>query len=76
MLFTMTYRDRQLVKQGYVEAGSEERAVELGKAWCDAAPGRKYISLRDAVLVRETAARIDDQRVVAMPVSPGVKSYK
>jgi hypothetical protein len=55
-LYTMTYRERQVVCQGMVEASTFEKAEELGRQYCEQSPQRKYIGMKDAVLIREGQA--------------------
>ena len=66
-LYTMSYKERQVQRQGLIEASSLERAEELGRGWCERAGGAMYIGVRDAVLVREEA--VQQQKPPEQPVS-------
>jgi hypothetical protein len=48
----MRYRDKMMVRTGMIEAGTIERAAELGKEYC-AGKSYKYLGMEDQVLVRE-----------------------
>lgn len=52
-LYTLTYKDKQLIKQGLVEASSLEMADKLGRDYCKEGSQRRYIGVRDAILLRE-----------------------
>jgi hypothetical protein len=52
-LYTLTYRQKQLVKTGFIEASSLQVAERLGRAYCLEQEGRRYIHIQDAILVRE-----------------------
>ncbi len=62
-IYTMTYRDGQVIKQGLIEASCAERAEELGRGWCLEGQKRRFINVRDAVLVRE---EVVDESAVPM----------
>jgi hypothetical protein len=56
MLFQMSYKDK-VQRTGFVEAGTLQKAEELGRKWCEGRDGVRFIGIRDAVLVREEAAK-------------------
>jgi hypothetical protein len=51
-LYNMNYKEKMVQRQGFIEASSIEKAEELGREWCRE-PGRMFISVKDAVLLRE-----------------------
>jgi hypothetical protein len=52
-LYTLVYKSKQMVRQGLIEASSLEAADKLGREYCMEGSQRRYISVVDAILVRE-----------------------
>ena len=52
-LYTFRYKEKQSQKQDLIEASSREKAEEMGIKYCADGTGRRFISVRDAVLLKE-----------------------
>jgi hypothetical protein len=66
-LFEMRYREGQIILTGLVEATTPERAEELGREYCARTSKRRFISVRDAVLVKEPVVEV-------VPAQPAKKA--
>lgn len=56
-LYLMHYKEAGGPKEGFVEATSLEKAEEVGREWCGKTNNRRFVLVRDAVLVREEAPK-------------------
>jgi hypothetical protein len=52
-LYTFRFKEKQIVQQQFIEASSLESAERLGRGYCGETGSRRYISVADAVLIRE-----------------------
>jgi hypothetical protein len=57
----MTYKDKQVVKSGLIEASSLQSADKLGREYCNSA-SRRFISVQAAILVKEEAPKIAEKK--------------
>ena len=69
-LYQLRYRYRMLVEDGFIEASSLEMAEKLGREWCSKDEKRRYISIRDTILVREDVP-IEKPADPVMPYNQG-----
>jgi hypothetical protein len=77
MLFQLTYKDGiQAAGSGFIEAGSLEKAEELGREWCKRSDKRRYISVRDAVLMREEAGERPQQPATVFTAERPMEAQK
>ena len=71
-LYQLTYKARQMVRSGFIEASSLEVADRLGREYCNEGSGRRYIGVVDAILLRENPVE-PVQQAIGEPKPTGGK---
>jgi hypothetical protein len=61
-LYTFRYKEKQSLKQDLIEASSLEVAERLGIGYCHEGTGRRFISVKDAVLLKEEVKVVEPQK--------------
>lgn len=70
--YALVYREDGLMRLGSeVEANDIGQAIEVARKWCTLKPGRKFVSIRDAVVA---TPEILDEKVQVEP--PGVDNFE
>jgi hypothetical protein len=72
-LYTFRFKEKQIVQQQFIEASSLESAERLGRGYCGETGSRRYISVADAVLIREGGPVVppaieDDDNDLGLPM--------
>jgi hypothetical protein len=66
ILYSMIYKDKQVVKSGLIEASSLQSADDLGRNYCNLA-SRRFISIQPAILVREESRNTVPEEMASVP---------
>jgi hypothetical protein len=70
--YKMTYRGKMMPESAIIEATSIVKAEEMGRKWCNEAPGvRRYVGMMDMVLLREEL-----EPEIQAPQKPVMDNYK